>query len=68
MVQAENDFPSSRRLFTRALEGRPIVSHKFLNTLGCELMGDVKALPGTIKVQLFVWNLLQDSPLAPTVL
>ncbi len=50
-----------------------IISHEFLNTLGCEVVCDVKALPGKIQIQLFVWGRLQKlatriKPFVPEVL
>src|SRR5437016_950913 len=36
-----------------------IIRHKFLDTLGCEFMCDVKALPWKVQIQLFVRDRLQ---------
>src|SRR5207302_8628714 len=51
--------PTHQQTLRRSSQYALIISHKFLDTLGCEFMCDVKALPWKVQIQLFVRDRLQ---------
>jgi hypothetical protein len=42
------------------LQRASIISHKFLDTLSCELVCDVEALPWKVQVQLLVGDRFEE--------
>src|SRR5439155_8353881 len=51
---------TSLQTLRRASQRALIITHKFLDTLSCEFMCDVKAFPGKVEIQPFVWDRLQS--------
>src|SRR5258708_5887894 len=65
--------PAAPQILRRASQCALIISHKFLDTFGGELVCNVKALPGKVQIQLIVGDRFQQfatriDPFVPEIL